>query len=146
MTEQIEYDAASSSNVDQQDNKSSSFDVVQQDGEASSSDVFQQDVNRRNILSNIFSRNYIFNLNWFNLLIISSKSAMPIWLSKMNKKLKCHQLINGIFATQFHFVTYWVWLLMHHFGTWHPRRWNMSTRGQKIPISSWMYVFSDLET
>ena len=42
--------------------------------------------------------NYILNLKRFNFLIISSASTMLKLLRKMNKKVKCHQLINLIFS------------------------------------------------
>ena len=49
MTEYIEDDTASSSNVDQNHRKESSSNATQQDNKASSSDGVQQDVNRKNI-------------------------------------------------------------------------------------------------
>ena len=94
----------------------------------------------------IICHNKVFNLNWLNLLMISSTSTVPRLLRKMNKKAECRQLRNGLFVTWFQFVTYWLWVLLHHIGTWHAKRWKMTERIRKIPISIWMYVFSGLET
>ena len=87
-----------------------------------------------------------FNLKWLNFITISSTSIIPILSRVINKKWKCYQLINGIYVTQFHFVTYWVWIIVHHYGPCHAKSRNMFPRGQKIPISSSMYVFSHLNT
>ena len=88
---------------------------------------------------------YIFDLKWWNSIMISSKSMIQRWLRKVNNRLKYRQLQNGIFTTQYHFLTYWVWVLVQKKFIWHSRRWNMYPRRQKIPISSWTYVFSVLK-
>ena len=86
--------------------------------------------------------NYIFNLKWLNLLIILSTSKRPRWLSKINQEVKCNQLINVIFVTQCHFITYLLWVLVHHFGAWHARRWNIfPIRRKSINFKLDVYIF-----
>ena len=75
--------------------------------------------------------NYIFNLKWLNLIMISDINTVPRWISKINNKVNYHQLINGLFITQYYFVAYWLWVPVHHFGTYHARRWNISWRIRK---------------
>ena len=79
----------------------------------------------------IICHNYIFNLKWLNLIMISYTNTVPRWISKINNKLNYHQLINGLFITQYYFVTYWLWVPVHHFSTYHARRWNISWRIRK---------------
>ena len=59
-------------------------------------------------------QNKNFNLNWLNWLIISSTITIPRWLKIMKNKVKCCQLVTGISVAQLHFVTYWLWMLVHH--------------------------------
>ena len=78
----------------------------------------------RKILSNYLSQLH-FNLHWLNLIIISYTSTISRSFSKMKKKLKYHQLINVIFVTRYHFVTYLALVFMHQFFICHTRRWNV---------------------
>ena len=66
----------------------------------------------------IICHNYALNRKGLNLLMTSYTSIMPILLRTTKKKVKCYQLKNGISVTKFHFVTYWVWMIMRHSGTW----------------------------
>ena len=52
----------------------------------------------------------------------------------MNKKLKFWQLMNKISVIQVHFVTYWVWMLVHYSITWQAKRRNMFLRRWNILI------------
>ena len=89
--------------------------------------------------------NYIFNLKLLNLLMISSIRKMQRWLRITNKKLKCYQLINVTFKTQFHFVTYWVWMLVYHSGTWYVKRWNISKNTEKFQFQVECMSFLNLK-
>ena len=65
-------------------------------------------------------QNYIFNIKLLNFLIITYTSTMSRWLRIMNK-IVFWQLKNGIYVTKPHFVTYWVWIIVPHSGTWHAK-------------------------
>ena len=88
----------------------------------------------REIYCQIIWHNYILNLFLFKLLTIPYTSTIPRWFGIINNKLKCWQLMNKISVTQFHFITYWVWMLVHHSSTWHAKRWNLFPRIWNITI------------
>ena len=81
----------------------------------------------------IYHKN-ILNLKWLKLLMISYTSTMPRWSRIMHKNIKCYQPRNKFSVIQFHFITYWVQMLVHHYGTWHAKRWKMFPRIRKTPI------------